>query len=266
VYIDGHHTDTLFTIAYPRFSQVDVYYGSSPLEKIISNSNAQFDHPPMPRPTPQHTHSYSSYTSQSSLPAINPPSPQFYLSSTHLLNTPISPVVVRLIHHLGPRYAGTLRTGLGRYLTYEAATALNVHLFASAGNANTSTDLAAGLETGLEESVVCVLLPFGWVEGPVRAVDEEEEVDAPRPGERRILNCVAEKEQRAAGWANVRGDVQRYEIVGTDEALRRVGGAAVGLGFVQRAEVRGIKHEKLPTHGFFLSRRLNNYMSLFVSF
>ncbi|KAF8749643.1 Beach protein [Rhizoctonia solani] len=243
MHIDGHLTDTLSTIVYPRFSQIHIYYGSSPLEKSYTGSNpASAVH--SRRPTPQHTRSFSSFTSQSSLPPANPPPPQYYISSTHILNTTLSPAVVRLAHHLGPRYTGTLRTGLGRHLTYEAATALNVYLFASAGTTNLGTDLATGLEVGLGEAVVCALLPSGWIEQPPRGI-EELELDAPWLGERRVLNCVAEKDQRGAGWASVRGDVVKCEVVGTDEALRRVGGAAVGLGFVQRAETTEMLHESI---------------------
>ncbi|KAF8696543.1 Beach protein, partial [Rhizoctonia solani] len=243
MHIDGHLTDTLSTIVYPRFSQIHIYYGSSPLEKSYTGSNpASAVH--SRRPTPQHTRSFSSFTSQSSLPPANPPPPQYYISSTHILNTTLSPAVVRLAHHLGPRYTGTLRTGLGRHLTYEAATALNVYLFASAGTTNLGTDLATGLEIGLGEAVVCALLPSGWIEQPPRGI-EELELDAPWLGERRVLNCVAEKDQRGAGWASVRGDVVKCEVVGTDEALRRVGGAAVGLGFVQRAETTEMLHESI---------------------
>ncbi|CAE6467269.1 unnamed protein product [Rhizoctonia solani] len=243
MYIDGHLTDTLYTITYPRFSQVHIYYGSSPLDRPSPGSNsASAIH--SRRPTPQHARSFSSFTSQSSLPPANPPPPQYYISSTHILNTTLSPAVIRLAHHLGPRYTGTLRTALGRHLTYEAATALNVYLFASAGTTNLGTDLAAGLEIGLGEAVVCALLPSGWIEHPPQAIDESE-TDGPRPVERRVLNCVAEKDQRGAGWASVRGDVVKCEVVGTDEALRRVGGAAVGLGFVQRAETTEMLHESI---------------------
>ncbi|KAG8690949.1 hypothetical protein FRC11_007896 [Ceratobasidium sp. 423] len=244
MHIDGHLTDTVFTISYPRFSQVHIYYGSSPLEKLntISNPNSALH---SRRPTPQHSRSFSSFTSHSSLAPANPPPPQFYISSTHILNTTLSPGVIRLAHHLGPRYTGTLRTGLGRHLTYEAATALNVYLFASAGTTNLGSDLATGLEVGLGEAVVCALLPSGWIEQPPRGIDEEPEPDASRLGERRVLNCVAEKEQRGAGWASVRGDVVKCDVVGTDEALRRVGGAAVGLGFVQRAETTEMLHESI---------------------
>ncbi|KAJ1299892.1 hypothetical protein OPQ81_005012 [Rhizoctonia solani] len=241
MHIDGHLTDTLSTITCPRFSQVHIYYGSSPLDKPLISNSASHSR----RPTPQHSRSFSSFTSQSSLPPANPPPPQFYISSTHILNTTLSPAVIRLAHHLGPRYTGTLRTGLGRHLTYEAATALNVYLFASAGTTNLGSDLATGLEVGLGEAVVCALLPSGWTEPPPRGNEDALEPDGPRPEERRVLNCVAEKEQRGAGWASVRGDVVKCEVVGTDEALRRVGGAAVGLGFVQRAETTEMLHESV---------------------
>ncbi|KDN41354.1 hypothetical protein RSAG8_07469, partial [Rhizoctonia solani AG-8 WAC10335] len=243
MHVDGHLTDTLSTITYPRFSQVHVYYGSSPLEKPNSISNPG---------------------SASSLPPANPPPPQFYISSTHITNITLSPGVIRLAHHLGPRYThlkhahnehyALAGTGLGRHLTYEAATALNdsksdwgkrSSVLASAGTTNLGTDLATGLEVGLGEAVVCALLPSGWVEQPPRGMDEELEPDAPRTGERRVLNSVAEKDQRGAGWASVRGDVVKCEVVGTDEALRRVGGAAVGLGFVQRAETTEMLHESI---------------------
>ncbi|KAJ1300253.1 hypothetical protein OPQ81_005082 [Rhizoctonia solani] len=213
MHIDGHLTDTLSTITCPRFSQVHIYYGSSPLDKPLISNSASYSR----RPTPQHSRSFSSFTSQSSLPPANPPA--------------------SAVLHLEYSYP--------QYYAVSRSTALNVYLFASAGTTNLGSDLATGLEVGLGEAVVCALLPSGWTEPPPRGNEDALEPDGPRPGERRVLNCVAEKEQRGAGWASVRGDVVKCEVVGTDEALRRVGGAAVGLGFVQRAETTEMLHESV---------------------
>lgn len=127
---------------------------------------------------------------------------------------------------------------MGRYLSHEAATALNVYLFGGSGG-DVVSDLVGGIENGLGESVVCALGPDGWLVGPpaTTSSDEPESESAPQPGERRILNAVAGKDQDEGGWAGVRGDVEVCVGGCGDEALRRVGGAAVGLGLVQRAEV-----------------------------
>ncbi|CAE6468937.1 unnamed protein product [Rhizoctonia solani] len=173
----GRHTIHNFT---PTVLPVHVYYGSSPLDKLDAISNhSSASH--SRRPTPQHTRSfYRSRPRLFSHPA-NPPHPQFYISSTHIINIAILSVAIRFAHYLGPRHTGTLRTGLGRHLTYEAATALNDNLGASAGTTNLGLDL---VEIALGEAGVCPLLPSGWSGQPRREIDEEQEPDGPQPGEK----------------------------------------------------------------------------------
>ncbi|KAG9093766.1 hypothetical protein FS749_013788 [Ceratobasidium sp. UAMH 11750] len=243
MYVDGHLTDSVTTLPYPRASQVNLYYGCSPISPSAPPSPPIFSrHGSMSRP--QHQRSQSSYIQD---PLHPPPPPQFYLSSTHLLTRTLSAPLVRLAHHLGPRYEGTLRSGLGRYLSHEAATALNVYLFAAGSAASTdlASELVGGIENGLGDAVLCALSPAGWVIGAPTsssAMPEENEI---KLGERRVLNGVAGKEQEDGAWASVRGDVMMFEIGCVDEALRRVGGAAVGLGLVQRAETPEILYESV---------------------
>ncbi|KAG8739840.1 hypothetical protein FRC10_005070 [Ceratobasidium sp. 414] len=242
MYVDGHLTDSVASLPYPRSSQVNLYYGCSPIPPPTFSPPIFSRHNPISHL--QHQRSQSSYLQDSSHP---PPPPQIYLSSTHLLTRALSAPLVRLAHHLGPRYAGTLRSGLGRYLSHEAATALNVYLFAAgnAASAELASELVGGIENGMGDAVLCALSPAGWVVGtPTSSSTTPEENDITM-GERRVLNGVAGKEQEGGAWASVRGDVRMFEVGCVDEALRRVGGAAVGLGLVQRAETTEMLYESV---------------------
>ncbi|QRV82971.1 beige protein [Ceratobasidium sp. AG-Ba] len=243
MYVDGHLTDTITTIPYPQSSQITLYYGCSP----IMPSTTPFAHPDThhrgPVARPQHQRSQSSYIVDPSHP---PPPPQFYLASTHLLTKALSAPLVRLAHHLGPRYNGTLRSGLGRYLSHEAATALNVYLSAAGNHSvDMATELVGGIENGVGDIVLCALHPAGWVVGTPATASSFPDENELAMGERRVLNAVAGKQQDEGAWADVRGDVRMFEIECVDEALRRVGGAAVGLGLVQRAENSEMLYESV---------------------
>ncbi|KAG9085009.1 hypothetical protein FRC06_003772 [Ceratobasidium sp. 370] len=243
MYVDGHLTDSVTTLPYPRSSQVNLYYGCSPISPPTLFSPPVFSrHGSISRP--QHQRSQSSYTQDPSHP---PPPLHIYMSSTHLLTRALPAPLVRLAHHLGPRYAGTLRSGLGRYLSHEAATALNVYLFAagSAAGADLASELVSGIENGVGDAVLCALGPAGWVVGAPASTSTMPEENEITMGERRVLNGVAGKEQEDGAWASVRGDVRMFEVGCVDEALRRVGGAAVGLGLVQRAETPEMLHESV---------------------
>ncbi|KAG8791696.1 hypothetical protein FRC12_008394, partial [Ceratobasidium sp. 428] len=257
MYVDGHLTDTVTTLPYPRSSQINLYYGCSPL----SSPAWSFAPPVFSRHNstsrPPHHRSQSSYIQDPSHP---PPPPQIYLSSTHLLTRTLSAPLIRLTHHLGPRYTGTLRSGLGRYLSHEAATALNVYLFAAGGTGgpDIASELVSGIENGVGDAVLCALNPTGWVigtPGSSSAIPDENEIVV---GERRVLNAVAGKQQVEGAWASVRGDVSMFEVGCVDEALRRVGGAAVGLGLVQRAETPEMLYESVCVliHGVRTNWRL----------
>lgn len=52
----------------------------------------------------------------------------WYLGPTTLLGEYILDDLALLLHHMGPRYVGHLQEPLGRFLTYEGATALNIYL------------------------------------------------------------------------------------------------------------------------------------------
>ncbi|EIW75538.1 beach-domain-containing protein [Coniophora puteana RWD-64-598 SS2] len=51
------------------------------------------------------------------------------IASAYLFSHPLPDDIIRFAHHLGPRYTGTFQDGaLARFLTYDASTALGMHL------------------------------------------------------------------------------------------------------------------------------------------
>ncbi|KAL1744917.1 beach-domain-containing protein [Schizophyllum fasciatum] len=132
------------------------------------------------------------------------------LASATLLSQPLSDDVPRLVRSLGPRYAGKFQdSALARFLTYEASTSLNVHIF------NTPT---SGTEM--------VKLLKGGLEIPLSAF---------------VFHVAAEHQLYAAGSIaahgyQIEGDVFLVKASTLDSAVWSLGGAAVALRLLQLAQ------------------------------
>ncbi|CCM01781.1 uncharacterized protein FIBRA_03848 [Fibroporia radiculosa] len=64
-------------------------------------------------------------------------------ASAYLIASPLGDSIPRFIHHLGPRYSAQFKsTELAKFLTYEASTALHIHLDGGAQQSVTRKDVA----------------------------------------------------------------------------------------------------------------------------
>jgi hypothetical protein len=148
--------------------------------------------------------------------------------------------VLRLVHHLSPRYAGTFQSAqLAKMLTYESATSLSIHLYGLAAAMRTSAPASAGgtlagrtplmkaLRDGL--GVAESALVFAVSPGSVATSAAGPE----RRGSRLSLLEDAPK-ARERGW-RLEGDVVAARGFCLDLAVWRLGGAAVPLRLVQLA-------------------------------
>ncbi|KAI0826715.1 beach-domain-containing protein [Trametes gibbosa] len=139
------------------------------------------------------------------------------LTAAYLFSVPLSDDLPRFIYHLGPRYVARFQAAdLVRFLTYEAATALNIHLYGRAeqtrGSAADVKNLISSFKNGLginDSSIVFAVSPATM------------QFEVPSSGE---LNDAA-----------TNGDVFVARCNGLDLAMWEIGGAAVSLRLIQLA-------------------------------
>lgn len=139
----------------------------------------------------------------------------------------------RLVHHLGPRYTGNFQAAhLVKFLTYEASTSLNVHLFGLAAQhghqPRALSPLMKAIRDGpgiAELSVVFSLTPASF----------DDSADARRPLWD-MPNGVEEDERKIVGFKR-KGDVFVAGAYCLDLALWKLGGAAIPLRLVELANV-----------------------------
>ncbi|KAI8986856.1 beach-domain-containing protein [Trametes punicea] len=139
------------------------------------------------------------------------------LASAYLISLPLSDELPGFIHHLGPRYVARFQAAdLIRFLTYEAATALNIHLYGRAeqnrGSASEVKTLINSLRNGIgisESSIIFSISP--------------------------ATTRFEEKSTGDLGEAALDGNVFVARCNGLDLAMWEIGGAAVALRLVQLA-------------------------------
>lgn len=131
----------------------------------------------------------------------------------------------RIIHDLGPRYVSRFQAGdIIRFLTYEAATALNINLFARAeqtrGSAAEVKNLINSFKNGLgigEASIIFAISP--------------------------ATTLFENKETGDLNDAVMDSDIFVARCNGLDLAMWEIGGAAVALRLVQLASVSYVLHD-----------------------
>lgn len=159
----------------------------------------------------QHTSSQYPFVSDVVSRSLNDNSPLANLSRT-------ADELPRIIHDLGPRYVSRFQAAdLIRFLTYEAATALNIHLYARAeqarGSAAEVKSLINSFKNGLginESSLIFSIAP---------AITQFENKETGEPHDAAMEN-----------------DVFVARCNGLDLAMWEIGGAAVALRLVQLAQ------------------------------
>ncbi|OSD07923.1 beach-domain-containing protein [Trametes coccinea BRFM310] len=139
------------------------------------------------------------------------------LASAYLISLPLADELPRFIHDLGPRYVARFQAAdLIRFLTYEAATALNIHLLGRAeqnrGSASEVKTLINSLKNGIGISESSILFSIS-------------------PATARF----GDKATGGLGDAALEGDVFVARCNGLDLAMWEIGGAAVALRLVQLA-------------------------------
>ena len=135
-----------------------------------------------------------------------------------LADTPTAAELPRIIHDLSPRYVSRFQaTDLIRFLTYEAATALNVHLYARAEQTRASAKevktLINSFKNGLGITEASILFAVCPATTQFENSDSGELYDAALDGDVFVARCN-----------------------GLDLAMWEIGGAAVALRLVQFAQ------------------------------
>ncbi|KAF8509163.1 beach-domain-containing protein [Hysterangium stoloniferum] len=216
VFIDGSLTDTL-TWSYPKIDPGNMTYVLGSPSYIAPLAAPMLKVPSTPIPH------YS-----------------FSLSTSCLLALPLPNVLLRLIHYLGPRYnfhAHMQEHHLGRFLTYGAATSVNIYLFSLAtsrelgksnGEEKDGRALVKAIKSGAgipEESFVFALSPasVNVGEGSGNAANMVE-----RKGG---MSDRKREEIELSLW----GDVVTYRPQCLDVGVWEIGGAGILLRVVELA-------------------------------
>ncbi|WVQ96281.1 hypothetical protein IAU59_003385 [Kwoniella sp. CBS 9459] len=152
--------------------------------------------------------------------------------------------LVRLMHHLGPRYTGNLQEPVGRFLTYEGATSINIYL---------SNLAREGKDKKLFTHASNSILVRAIRSGP--AIPEEtislslsaRDYD---PSQGSCVNAAVPHPYRARqlrhGTAQLIGNVQPFTASSLDESTTAVGG---GLVILKLVDLSRTKEELISTLG-----------------
>lgn len=144
----------------------------------------------------------------------------------------------RLIHHLGPRYTGNLQdSDLVKFLTYEASTSLTMFMSNVASKAGASSEqlsLLKAIKDGLALPESSILLSLSA--GSVPQSGFIGTLEVPRHGD---------DGHQKLQELSVNGDVYVVKAACLDEALWRLGGAAVAMRLVQLAKVANLRFPEL---------------------
>lgn len=189
------------------------------------------------------------------------------LASAYLLSLPIADDLPRIIHHLGPRYMAHFQAqGLHAFLTYEAATSLNIYLSGLVAQRHGSGKLANQVRTNVnpsassmlgiladgigisEDAFIFSISPFGYRHEADDSTDSEP-LKAPQIY---ILNGVSNTKTLSSSGRmrlEVVGDIFPVTRECLDVSLSKIGGAPVALYLVEQAST---SHELSRALGVFV--------------
>ncbi|KAJ3818015.1 beach-domain-containing protein [Lentinula raphanica] len=183
------------------------------------------------------------------------------IASSYLVALPLADDLPRFIHHLGPRYFGSFQdTEIARFLTYEAATSLNMFVFNAGAIPNSNFSgtssmlhpppgpssliraIKEGIGMGVPESGIV------WAVSPWNCEDENEEVEEVdiEDMQGQVLDFV------------MHGDVYFVKAKTMDSALFRVGGVGIALKLVGAAKT---SHELSRALGVFTDGIKNSWQN-----
>lgn len=163
---------------------------------------------------------------------------EWALGRSLFLEEVVAEDLILLMHHLGPRYSGNMQEALGKFLTYEDATSINIHLH--------------GLATAAQQKALALLpansqLVRAISTGPAIAEDNimfslcASDVLESLPGEDDfVLNGAVPHASRARdfkyGRAKLVGNIFPYAANDLDVTISSVGGGIVALKLVDLAK------------------------------
>ncbi|OCF40285.1 hypothetical protein I317_05918 [Kwoniella heveanensis CBS 569] len=169
---------------------------------------------------------------------------EWMLGRAMLLEEAVPEDLVRLMHHLGPRYTGNMQEPLGRFLTYEGATSINIYLsnlaregkdkklFTHASN----SILVRAIRSGPAVPEETILLSLS-------ARDYDPVLGA-------CINAAVPHPYRAKqlrhGTARLMGNVRPFTASSLDESTTAVGG---GLVILKLVDLSRTKEELISTLG-----------------
>ncbi|WWC96475.1 hypothetical protein V866_003343 [Kwoniella sp. B9012] len=171
---------------------------------------------------------------------------EWMLGRTLLLEEAVPEDLVRLMHHLGPRYTGNLQEPLGKFLTYEGATSINIYLsnLARVGNDkkifthSSNSILVRAIRSGpaIPEDIIILSLA---------ARDYDPTLGA-------CINAAIPHPLRAKqvrhGTARLVGNISPFSATSLDESTTAVGG---GLVLLKLVDLSRTKEELITTLGMF---------------
>ncbi|WVR06613.1 hypothetical protein IAU60_003645 [Kwoniella sp. DSM 27419] len=169
---------------------------------------------------------------------------EWMLGRTMLLEEAVPEDLVRLLHHLGPRYTGNLQEPVGKFLTYEGATSINIYLSNLAREGkdkklfthSSNSILVRAIRSGPaipEETLLLSLAARDYAAGHDVCVNAA----IPHPFRAKQLRH---------GTARLVGNVQPYSGSSLDESVTAVGG---GLVLLKMIDLSKTKDELLQTLG-----------------
>nr|XP_019045287.1 hypothetical protein I302_05676 [Kwoniella bestiolae CBS 10118]OCF24217.1 hypothetical protein I302_05676 [Kwoniella bestiolae CBS 10118] len=171
---------------------------------------------------------------------------EWMLGRTLLLEEAVPEDLVRLMHHLSPRYTGNLQEPLGKFLTYEGATSINIYLnnMARVGNdkklfAHSSNSiLVRAIRSGpaIPEDIIILSLAARDYDPNLGACIN---AGVPHPLRARQLRH---------GTARLVGNVSPFSVTSLDESTTAVGG---GLVLLKLVDLSRTKEELTSTLGMF---------------
>nr|XP_019013052.1 uncharacterized protein I206_02549 [Kwoniella pini CBS 10737]OCF51833.1 hypothetical protein I206_02549 [Kwoniella pini CBS 10737] len=171
---------------------------------------------------------------------------EWMLGRTLLLEEAVPEDLVRLLHHLGPRYTGNLQEPLGKFLTYEGATSINIYLSNLARDSkdrkifthSSNSILVRALRSGpaIPEDIIMLSLAARDYDSTLRAC-----INAGIPHPLRA-------KQLQHGTARLVGNVSPFSATSLDESASAVGGGLVLLKLVDLSQT---KEELVSTLGMF---------------
>ncbi|WWC88365.1 uncharacterized protein L201_003276 [Kwoniella dendrophila CBS 6074] len=171
---------------------------------------------------------------------------EWMLGRTLLLEEAVPEDLVRLMHHLGPRYTGNLQEPLGKFLTYEGATSINIHLsnLARVGNDkkmfthSSNSILVRAIRSGpaIPEDIILLSLAARDFDPALGACTN---AAIPHP---------LRAKQLRHGLARLVGNISPFSATSLDESTTAVGG---GLVLLKLVDLSRTKEELIATLGMF---------------